>query len=522
MKSRLAVVFEKEKLKFIFLCTALFYFAVHGYRFLNNLHTSDCLVVVFQDDIYWQRSLGRFLQPLWLVLRGTICAPWLIGCISCVLFGTAFCFLFDILQIRNKLGMACSIGLLLCNSTLISAISSFLPWVDIYAAAFLLAVLGVWFFLQDDWKGYLLGILALVCCMGFYQAYLDTALALFVMVGIRWLWSGENLKKVWIRTGKILAGVGVSGVLYFAAYKMVCRIHHVEEANSYNSLSGVGDFAGSSFGNLIAGTYGKFFGFLLHPGKFASTWLMGISISGLWEKVLAASAVICLCAVIFGVILINYRKKASPAAWVLQFAALFLFPFAANFVYFLSKGMEHELMIHSFFLLWVFLLEILQEEAEGRRQTERIMLPGKMAAAVCTVLLGILLWNNIVYGNQMYFKIDMEDRAALSLATRLLQDIEDVEGYEPGVTPVLLAGSPEQSPTVRNLAYLSEVQSYGSGKTPFIYGNAMQFYLDAYLNGYIRFSDAAAPEEILREMPVYPAKGSLRLEDGTIIVKLAP
>ncbi|MBO6008304.1 MAG: hypothetical protein J6P78_07070, partial [Lachnospiraceae bacterium] len=67
------------KIKDILLYSVIFWMAAHGYRFMNNLYTGDTLGNIFQDDILWQRSLGRFMQPATMIFRGCIASPWLLG-----------------------------------------------------------------------------------------------------------------------------------------------------------------------------------------------------------------------------------------------------------------------------------------------------------------------------------------------------------------------------------------------------------------------------------------------------------
>ena len=98
---------KRKKLLNIFIYTAIIALFAHGYRFLNNLYTSDALVEVFQDDIYYQRSLGRFMQPLIMVTRGVICSPWLIGCLSIVLLTLSVYFISEMLEIENGLLLYC-------------------------------------------------------------------------------------------------------------------------------------------------------------------------------------------------------------------------------------------------------------------------------------------------------------------------------------------------------------------------------------------------------------------------------
>ncbi len=520
---------DRKKLGFTFVCTLIFWVVAHGYRFMNNLYVADTLTSVFQDDIYWERSLGRFMHPLPLVLRGTVCAPWLIGMLAVLFYGLTIYLVLDMFRIRNRYFMVLICGVLICNQTLTINNIGFLPWVDVYACALFLAVLGVWYYLKNTWQSYLCGSIALVCCMGYYQAYIDVALVLIVMLLLRMLWSGEDRKRTLLHAVKMMGATGVSAVWYFVSYKLVCRLHHVTESGTYNGLTGLGDYSETSIGGLIVGAYETFFDFLANPGVFVSTNMMGMSMSSLWQLVLKIALGVCVLAIVGGIVYLNCRRKTAWPERLLQGLGLLVLPLAANFVYVLSKGMEHELMIYSFFLTFVFLLVVLGDCMEHGTAIEK---PVGRKDAHCsvrwngcgyllTMVIILFIWNNIVFSNQVYFKIDMADRAGLSMATRIAQDIESREDYEPGVTQVAFVGSPDKSDYVQQLPYLREIAFYGAGKTPFTYEMSLPIYLKNYLNVNINVVSAGALTEEMVQMPAYPAKGYIQYVGDVLVVKIS-
>lgn len=506
---------DKELKNYIKVCitTILFWGVAHGYRFVNNLHTSDSLVSVFQDDIYWQRSLGRFMQPFTMVFRGTITAPWLILVITLAFFSTAVYLICRLLKIDNIVLIGLITGILVCNVAMTSSVAAFLPWVDIYAVALFLATLGVWFYEKDNIKGYIFGSICFVLCMGFYQAYIDVALALFFIISIIELTdTKEKLTKSVIALGKRFGGLLISGGVYFVVFKLICKLHHVEVASTYNGLSEVGDYTDTSIISLVVGAYRSFFDRLWNPSRFVSTYLLGRSVSDGWTFVLRLCTILCVLFVIVGIIYLNVKNKTSVGSMLLQTIGLVTFPFAVNFVYFLSKGMEHDLMIFSFFFVFVFAIVV---PAKVFTTIEK-----KKFMWVCLVPLLLIIWNNIVYSNQIYFKIDMEDRAALSTVTRLVSDIEDIDEYEPGVTPVVFIGGLEESAS--KVIYLRELEIYGNGTTPFNYGvGSLMDYIEWYLNVPMNISEMKKDEPIAQEMSIYPSKNSMKYEDGVVYVKLS-
>ncbi len=339
---------KKELLKKIFLFTSFFWIVAHGFRFTNNLHTGDTLVSIFQDDIMWQRSLGRFMQPLTMIFRGTIASPWLIFVISVCFFSLALFLISEIINVKDTLGIFIICGVLSCNPTITCANAAYTPWMDVYSVALLLASFGVWLFLKDRWWGYLLGIIAFIGCMGFYQAYICVAFALLYIVFYRMLSEKKVNSDYYIKLAKSVVGLLASGIGYWIAYKLVLKIHNVQEAVNYNSLSHVFDFGRSTLGALIFGTYDRFFHFLTNQGKFVSTILLGINMSSVWQIVIKASISVVLAVIFVGTIIRSKKNKVSPMQWILQILALIVLPPVFNFVFILSKGLEYELSTFSF------------------------------------------------------------------------------------------------------------------------------------------------------------------------------
>ena len=209
---------QKSKIIYISVSTIVIWVITHGYRFMNNLYTCDALIEVFQDDILFQRSLGRFMHPLVMVMRGCISNPWFIGILSLFFMTASAYFIAEILNINNHFVLILLSGLLICNNTLISSVAGFLPWMDVYTIALFLAVIGVWFYEKDKLYGYILGSISFVCCMGFYQAYIDVAFALFVIITIKKLAEKNELKKILLKTLKTVGALLASGISYYAVY----------------------------------------------------------------------------------------------------------------------------------------------------------------------------------------------------------------------------------------------------------------------------------------------------------------
>ncbi|MBR5994365.1 MAG: glucosyltransferase domain-containing protein [Lachnospiraceae bacterium] len=506
---------KRKKLLNIFIYTTIIALFAHGYRFMNNLYTSDALVAVFQDDIYHQRSLGRFMQPLIMVMRGVICSPWLIGCLSIVLLSLSVFFISEMLEIENGLLLFFLSGVLTCNIAVTTACAAYMPWVDVYALALLLATLGVWFYFKDKWWGYLSGSILMICSMGLYQAYIDVALALITILLIGKLLNGEGVKSFFGRMVKIVGGLIGTAVGYWCVFKLILKIHHVAEATTYNGLSEVGQYEGVSIIDLIADTYQKTFSFWLTQKTFVSTILLDIRISDAWMILLRMCFFVCAGIAIAFIVLLNTKNKTPLWSRILQVPALILFPLMCNAVNIISKGMEHDLMVYAVFFFYVLVIYMISRVHEESGFTN-------VKLAVTMIPIALIVWSSVVHSNQAYFKVDMQDRAALSYATRVVASIEKTEGYEPGVTPVVFIGWPEQSSKFPEVLYLRDVYCYGTDtKTPFTYGGSLPSYLRDYLAVTMNITEVDIPDPFLKEMNEYPGDNSIAYYNDILVVKFS-
>ena len=52
-------------------------------------------------DMTWQIQLGRFLQPIYLLFRGDIAVPYLIGLLAYLYLAAAICLVVDLLSLSS-------------------------------------------------------------------------------------------------------------------------------------------------------------------------------------------------------------------------------------------------------------------------------------------------------------------------------------------------------------------------------------------------------------------------------------
>lgn len=518
--------------------TVIWYLFAHGYRFANNMYSHDALLEICQNDSAWQISLGRFVQPILVFLRGNLGSPWLISACALLWYCLGNCLLIRLLRVKHTAAVIIIAGVTVCNPTLISANAAFLPWVDFYALALFLSVLGVCLCREGGWLRSGCGVLSLMLGMGIYQAYICAAIVLFMILLLREAQENTELKSLLKRTVRYCGVLMLSAVLYFLIWQCFLLVFGFEAADSYNGMASLGDYSEVSFLSLLGLVYKKVFEYFWNPDTFVTMTFRGISLSIVWKYILRfANAAVAAC-LLWSVTAINLRAKTGLWQRLFQAGLLLLLPAGMNFVCIMSKGMEHTLMVYAFGLLYVLAVVLAEAGVSGEAEQAgtaggsngaaragkagglKGKGPGLMRLLVWLPVLCVL-WSNVVYANQAYLKKELQERAATSLMTRIVAEIERTEGYIPGVTPVAFSGSFEKSPYLQQIEGFEELLPYGMGKTALTYIGPDYAFLTFEVSVLMNYTRIDAKDPKVMGMPVYPSPGSIGFVGDTLVIKIS-
>ena len=214
-----------------------------------------------------------------------------------------------------------------------------------------------------------------------------------------------------------------------------------------------------------------------------------------------------------------FRHKKNSENRKSAFVSTVLFVCALPFVMCgtrLLNSTIHTLMIYACFFTYVLYLCIAET---GYRITQKNVLK-----RITCVLLCCFIFINIQTANAGYVKKSTEQQSTLSVMTRVIDKIETTDGYKPGETPVVFIGVPGD--------YTQEYEEFSnlSNSTGLVYHNAITVYnyykpyFDIVLRTDINIADSETADEITltdeaKAMPVFPAEGSVKVIDGTVVVK---
>ena len=171
---------ERKRTALMILCaTAVFSFAAHGFLFANEFFSHDSIsyFTYATGSFSFYTSIGRFVIPVYELLKGDVAAPWLIGLLFIFWVSLTVWVVIHLLKIRTTGGILLTCGLMCTNLALTLTGATYVYCMDEYAFALFAAVAAVWLFQKGRWWT-LPGLAALILSLAVYQAYFTVAASL--------------------------------------------------------------------------------------------------------------------------------------------------------------------------------------------------------------------------------------------------------------------------------------------------------------------------------------------------------
>ena len=213
------------------------------------------------------------------------------------------------------------------------------------------------------------------------------------------------------------------------------------------------------------------------------------------------------------------RRRHQRALWATAALGLLL-PLAINIVDVLIEGNINVLMSHPMQLMVPFAL-VLAEQTRGCDAWEKLARVGAGAAAV------VLCWLCTVTAYASYRTVALAYEYVDTLSTAILTRVFNSTDYTSD-TRVLIAGLPDES-EAQKFNFLFDKSAYTKNMVFWdgragVLGN-WKHYLYDYHGVWIGEVDTdeyydIIDSEAFKEMPVYPAEGSLEKFDDILVVKL--
>ena len=510
---------EKDYKKLLYLALAftfLWGLAAHGYGFSQSAFSHDSLNEFYAADggNSWKIEIGRIFVPAYrAVFRTDLTLPWMIGLLSLVWTGLAVYLVAQLLRIRCVWTLFLTAGIMTTNLTVISGIGTYMNDHDGNMLAMLCAVAAVWCWNRHIW-GVVPGAMLVAASLGIYQSYVCVTITLVMLVCILDLLELESFRKVFCRGLRAVAMLLAGGILYWLLMKLVLHATGIGLATGgTNSLNFMENLKGANIPFLVVFTY-------------FDCWNRLVNMVSPYPGALVKGIAVCVLALtLAGGIRSLCRKEMGWLERLLVMVLVALLPVGMNLMYIPTVTIVHDLMVYA--LWFAYLLALLMAPWVARWLPESA---GKLRAGVRWVIPAmvlVLLYGNVQTANAVYLKKDLEQDAYLSYMTRVVYQMEQTEGYEPGNTPVVFVGLPEQEIPV--IPGFERYRAITGADTPYVTelrtNTRAQRYFTYILSNPAVMADNGTWASIqadprVEQMPSYPQEGCTALFDGVLVVKV--
>lgn len=506
-------VMEKieRRYKITFLSAIIFGVVSQGMGLFNKFSFHDDANIFSVGATYssgrWMLGILENLEKL-LFGDGSYSLPLFNGLVSIICIALAACILVSVIDMKND--WACIfVGGLMTVFPVVTATMGFMFTIHMYMIALLLSVIGVFLICRKNtWKHYCIGVIIIACAIGIYQAYIPMVLGVMVLYLINRIATED---KEFVDNLKRTIAVGLSAVasliLYLVVNKIFLKTMKLELAD-YKGINHMGftsfyDYfirIAKSYVNYLYPTRASKYVYYTYPGSI--TWIYYIML---------------LISVVLGAILVYRLLKSDKLNALLVTLLLLGFPLCSNFIFVMTEtGTVHTVMVYAQLLPFVLFAWLVEKVKIDNYKIAK-------GLSVCAII--IFISTNVMYcryDNKCYLKAAFLQEEAKSYYTTMITQIKSTKGYNDEMPVTFVNSIYNEDKSIYIIDQLKSV-------TTIPYYN-----LDSYLNNYnwmgfmkiwCGFNPTIADENEfvnlpeVQAMPSYPDDGSVKVVNGTVVVK---
>ncbi|MBR0164388.1 MAG: glucosyltransferase domain-containing protein [Lachnospiraceae bacterium] len=502
-------LFKKKEYKTALLATLFFAILAHGYICLHKVSIMDD--AVYQFDVGGTYTSGRWalgiLYKLTTVFgKSAFSLPLFNSALGFMFLALTVCFFSALFRIKDTLLVIAVSGILVVYPA-VTGLMAYQYTVPYYFFGLLLVTAGVYLFeRRSDLPFVACGIVFVTCGIAIYQAYLTFAVAIVLILGILYLTDTEdfqNRRFVWY-VGRMLLLIVASLVLYLIINRAVLSAMHAQMVD-YRGMRTFGATTLPGYLARIVDAYVLFF----KPSGVASHEMYPARMRIFFYAALLI-AIVCAGRVIE----IVKREGGARVVWFVVMLALS--PLCFNLIFVITGVSEvHSLMMHTQ-VLFFFLVAALIERLTDTRNLF-------YASYLCVLIaLDLLLAR---YANVCYLGAAYMQSEAASYFQNLAGRVQATEGYTPDMEVVYIGEYDKDGDVLPVYDQFSVIQTfpYPHSAKELINYYTWKDFCALWCGFDPPLGDATRYEHLRRvkDMPVYPADGSVQIIDGRIVVKFA-
>ena len=480
---------DKAVLRNAALFSLLFMFAAHAFCFFNLTYSSGSVMLSVSGGRSAQIAGGQFLQPLYFRIRGSVSSPLLVGMLSALYLTLANAVIAWLLELRRPLSLFALCGAMTANAAVTSICAGALNTADAAFLALLLAALAAACCLRVR-LGLFPGAVLLAASLGLEPTAASFFAALTLIVLLSDLIAARDPRAFLRGAVRLLLVLALGAALYSAGDLLMLRRSGLDQQAALQT-------AGDGLSGLWLAPIRALFAPL--------TAYAALSVA--LRALIALLAVLAFAA--------SFRALGAACASLLTLGVLAM-PLACNLPVFIADAVPQITMAYC--LMDVLFIMLLARLTPDKAHVQHL------AAGA----FGVIFLGSIVFSNQVYLKKNLEFESTLSLMSRVIQRIEETEGYVPGETPVAILGTPEASVFSverKGFEHLSALDA-ASGNYAVSTDEDMIWYCWQVLGYPLNFVSTFELEQLkeseaARVLPAFPAEDCCTFIGETLVIRLS-
>lgn len=496
----------KREWKTAFLWAFIGFLIIHIYKFTNNLPNHDTL-----SSFYSPQDMtvsGRWFLQYVCGISSYFDLPWLNGILSAFYLGITALLVVELLDIRNPFVIALS-ALILVASPSTTETLFFGFTADGYFLGMLLSAFAALLSCKGNrlwhWAG--AGVCLCISC-AIYQSYVTFAAVLCILYLVLRLINEEiSIGASWRWIGKHVLTYGISLAAYYAIWKLILSVSG-QAATDYQGISEVGKISLS----MILGGFVKSIRNILIYYLEWNVLEHPITVYGM------LNIVFCIVLVsILVVVVVKAKLYRLPARLGMILLCLVASVPVISIWSFVSGSIQyHAMMLHGICLFYIFALILFDKWVDTKRST------------LFGLFLSVVVFNFAVMANISYFYLEKCYEKTEYMGHRMMEQIDDLWYGEQEITGIAFIGSRDMAVTISDTPPGSRIHMLSASiEADFLYDHAHAYnWLQEKYGMDIPSASVAQREylethEKIQEMGTWPAKSSVSIIDGILVIKLA-
>ena len=498
----------------------------HFQMLVNNLYMTDYLdfnVTRISDRLFYGAGTisGRWLIELLNILMNslgyTIKIPSFCVLMAIIILSISNVILIRLIDVDNKIIKYLILVSTMVSPSLVNA-NYFTFTTHMFALSILLITISIYNIMKYD--NIIVGTFFITFAIAIYQAYVSYILSLYIVCFYQYILKhnfNENIKKLFTCM--------FSFVFSFLFYYIIMHILNHFFSNDlfiefpqYGSISATNALSKFNFQSVIESIGICYTNFI---NLFGDGYEFAYNNTDYATKL----NTIFLILVLIQFIIIFYNKLKNNKIDIMNFSfiivLMILFPIATNFVFIMTLGnmpQTQSRVVYSYIFYMIFGLVIFDEFLTNFKLNSK-----KIVYTVSLIISCLILYDKLVIANNSYYNFKKMNDDAKSFSLNYAARLTATEGFD-NDSKIIMVGRPQ----TKNSYYLqNSVPIFWETRdkdTLLYHVNNVQTVMNFFANTNFVYADDEYAMYLMygrdvRNMPVYPAKDSIKKVEDYIIVK---